>query len=411
MAQRNFVDVDTFQRDTSLPDAAGKCGVHVDVSGNGQNQRIDCPFGCEGDHRAKREIAVDAENAAKQWKCHAYGCEMRGNLLCLMYGWLNGKRWSGDKLRGAEFNQVKEVIAGKAAEVRTAVGAAVPQVIVTAPEAATTAPAPIPKESPINPPLRLSDNEGSRGLMEPPIWEKLVRDVARMSPEASAYVRRHPSLSPEGMAKFHIGVMPSDGGGDKRGWSLRNHVVYPFFSESGEVIAFVGRDPHYEEKVRAYEVTKPEERDADKRPIKHRFPKGFHRGEELYGQQHSRLREPGYREAIARYGIVVVEGFNDVLRLDSEGIPAVAICSNFITDEQIQKLGRWSAALGASITLMFDCDVEGERGAADAAWRLLKARVPVSAAWSRDMCGGKFKDRQPEGMTGQELKDVLAQLE
>ncbi len=74
-------------------------------SGSGTNQRIDCPFACEGDHASKREIAVDTDNAAKQWKCHAYGCECRGNLLNLMYGWLNGKRWTGDKLRGAEFNQ------------------------------------------------------------------------------------------------------------------------------------------------------------------------------------------------------------------------------------------------------------------------------------------------------------------
>jgi hypothetical protein len=196
MAQRNFVDVDTFQRDTSLPDAAAKCGVHVDVSGSGQNPRIDCPFGCEGDHTAKRDIAVDAENAAKQWRCHAYGCQMRGNLLCLMYGWLTGKRWSGDKLRGAEFNQVKDVIAGKAAEGRTDVEAAVPQVTVAAPEAATKAPAANSTEVLSNPALRLSESEGTRGLMRPPIWEKLVRDVARMSPDASAYVRRHPSLSP-----------------------------------------------------------------------------------------------------------------------------------------------------------------------------------------------------------------------
>ena len=104
-------------------------------------------------------------------------------------------------------------------------------------------------------------------MREPPIWEKLVRDVARMSPEASAYVRRHrQSLSPEAMEKWRVGVMPSDGGGDKRGWSLRNQVVYPFLSEDGEVIAFVGRDPQFEEKLREYEAMKPEERDPEKRP-------------------------------------------------------------------------------------------------------------------------------------------------
>jgi len=47
-----------------------------------------------------------------------------------------------------------------------------------------------------------------------------------------------------------------------------------------------------------------------------------------------RLKEPGYRESIARHGIIVVEGFNDVISLDNLGIPAVAIMSNRITERQ-----------------------------------------------------------------------------
>jgi len=131
--------------------------------------------------------------------------------------------------------------------------------------------------------LPLVEDERSRSLMDPPIWEKFVTDVAAMSPEASAYVRRHPSLSSEAMAKWHVGILPTDGGGDKRGWSLRNHVIYPLKSEENEVLAFVGRDPNYETKVRAFEAKPPEQRDASKRPNKYRFPKGFHRGIELFG--------------------------------------------------------------------------------------------------------------------------------
>mgnify|MGYP000671082312 CR=1 FL=1 len=44
----------------------------------------------------------------------------------------------------------------------------------------------------------------------------------------------------------------------------------------------------------------PEQRIATRAPMKHRFPKGFHRGLELFGQHGSRLKEPGYREQIAR---------------------------------------------------------------------------------------------------------------
>ena len=87
----NWINVDEWMSDQSLQSAADACGHgSLDTSGSGSNLRIDCPFACEGDHASKREITVDSENPAKVWKCHAYGCECRGNLLNLMYGWLNG---------------------------------------------------------------------------------------------------------------------------------------------------------------------------------------------------------------------------------------------------------------------------------------------------------------------------------
>ena len=77
--------------------------------------------------------------------------------------------------------------------------------------------------------------------MEPTIWEKFVVDVAEMPPAASSYVRRHPCLSSEAMRKWRAGVLPADGGGDKRGFSLRSQMVYAFKAESGEVLGFVFR--------------------------------------------------------------------------------------------------------------------------------------------------------------------------
>jgi len=71
------------------------------------------------------------------------------------------------------------------------------------------------------------------------------------------------------------------------------------------VISLVGRDPKYEQKLQAFEATPSAERGPKKRPIKHKFPKGFHRGIELFGQQRGRLEEPGYRKAISRYGLIV----------------------------------------------------------------------------------------------------------
>jgi len=183
MSKRGFVNVDAFQRETTLQEAAAQCGVSLEVTGNGRNVRIDCPFGCDGDNAGKREIAVDTENAAKQWMCHAYSCECRGNLLNLMWGFLKGRKWSGDKLRGSEFNEVKRVIAGN--------GPPRPR------EASAQGKEPA-KEKPAeekekrNVPLRQAEHAGSRGLMNPPIWEKFEREIRGMSRAASAYVRRHP---------------------------------------------------------------------------------------------------------------------------------------------------------------------------------------------------------------------------
>ncbi len=166
------------------------------------------------------------------------------------------------------------------------------------------------------------------------------------------------------MRKWHVGILPADGGGDKRGWSLRTQVIYPFKSEENEVIAFAARDPQFEEKLQTFEATPAEQRDASKRPSKCRFPKGFHRGLELFGQDRERLEENGYREAIHRNGLIIVEGFNDVIGLDALQVPAMGICSNHVSEEQLTKIIRLANELSeGKVRLMFDCDAEGDDGA------------------------------------------------
>src|SRR6266404_2639586 len=111
MNQAKYVNVDELQAQTSLPEAAAKCGVSLEVHGVGRQARLDCPFGCAGDHAGKRELSVDTGNPQKVFACHAYSCQMRGNLLALMHGWLTGTRPTGDKLKGDEFNRVRSVLA------------------------------------------------------------------------------------------------------------------------------------------------------------------------------------------------------------------------------------------------------------------------------------------------------------
>ena len=143
-------------------------------------------------------------------------------------------------------------------------------------------------------------------------------------------------------------------------------------------------------------------------PAKHKFPKSFARGIELYGQQADRLNEPGYREHIARYGLIICEGFNDVINLDTHGIPALGICSNHITTELVTKVANWSKQLAVGkVVLLLDCEDTGDAGARDAAWQFLERGLDVRLGWSQAMHGNAFRGRQPESLTEEELQEVI----
>jgi 5S rRNA maturation endonuclease (ribonuclease M5) len=254
--------------------------------------------------------------------------------------------------------------------------------------------------------LAQSEKEKARELVT--LDEKFLMDVAHIPPAAASYVRKHTCLSPAIMKKWRVGVLPQDGGADKRGWSLRGQLLYPIQSESGAVLAWAARDPQFETKEQAFLALPPEQRAKEKKPAKHRFPVDFHRGLELFGQHPSRLKEPGFREEIVRNGIIVVGGFNDVLGLDALGVPAVAIMSNRITEEQVGKIERRSKIFsGGKVSLLFDADAAGDTGAKEALWLLAQRDLDVRLGWSRAMHGGRFVERQPENLTKEEWEQVV----
>jgi 5S rRNA maturation endonuclease (ribonuclease M5) len=393
--QSRYISVDDLQAQTTLPEAAAKCGVSVDIHGTGRQVRLDCAFQCAGDHAGKREISVDTGNPQKVFACHAYGCQVRGNLLSLMHGWLTGRLPTGGRLKGDEFKHVREVLAGG-----------------TKDASAETSVKPDRKGSEKDPklsrniPLAQNDNEKARELVT--LDEKFLRDVATMPPSAASYVRRHPCLTIAMMEKWRVGVLPADGGRDKRGWSLRGQLLYPVLGEDGKLLAWVARDPQFEIKDEAFAALPPAERAKEKKPMKHRFPVDFHRGLELFGQHADRLKEHGYRESIASCGLIVVEGFNDVLGLDALGVPAVAIMSNKITEQQVTKIDRWAKSLSAGrVSLLFDANGPGDEGAKEAHWLLAQRGLDVRLGWSQTMHGGAFAGREPENLTPDEWLNVL----
>ena len=105
-----------------------------------------------------------------------------------------------------------------------------------------------------------------------------------------------------------------------------------------------------------------------------------------------------------------MEGPNDVIALDGLGIPAVGLCSNSVTEEQVEKLVRWANELaGGVIMLMLDCDAEGENGAKQSLWKLAQ-RTCVRLAWSMESHGGRFRDRQPESLATEEMRVLVTTL-
>ena len=89
------------------------------------------------------------------------------------------------------------------------------------------------------------------------------------------------------------------------------------------------------------------------------------------------------------------------------GAPAFAICSNHITSEQTPRIASKATEIGVPVGVMFDNDVEGERGAKQAAYELAQ-HCPVRVVWSSKLFGGTFRDRQPESLISEEWEEIHA---
>jgi hypothetical protein len=379
-----YINVDELMPQVGLEQIAVYYGVPMgDVHHVGAEIRTRCFLNCGYDGQTgDRALAIKAEDPVKRWRCHQYGCGKGGNLVSLCDLLRPGTSAEG-RPRGQRF---KDIAADLQAMVDGVTRSDVPKEP-SEPSSDSSAP-PQP-----NIPLARSDNERVRKLVN--LDEKFVTDPAEMSPPAAAYFRRRPFLSSEVCKKWRTGYLPSNAGADRSGGTMRGRIVYPMQSASGQVLTWFGRDPGYESKHQKWLAAGGEGRE----PGKFHFVKGFQRGLELFGQQASRLREPGFLEQMNECGIVVVEGPNDVIALDTLGVPSVGLCSNTITPPQADKLVQWANQYAnGTITLMFDCDAEGENGARQSLF-LLAQHCRVRLGWSTAMCGGRFRNRQPESLT------------
>ncbi len=389
-----FVNVDELMPQISVEQAAAFYGVALpELHRVGDEMRCRCFLLCGRDHETgDRALAIKADHPAKQWKCHSYGCDKGGNLISLCDLMKPGENMGG-RPRGERFKAIAE-------DLKAMVGG------VAATERPSQAPQPkLEDETPekVNVPLAESENERARALVD--LDAKFVVDPAEMPPAAASYFRHRPFLTPEVCRKWRMGYLPRDTGGDKRGGTMRGKIVYPIHNDQGEILTWFGRDPEFESKHQKWLAGGKQ----GKEPDKVRFVKGFHRSLELFGQEAFAEEVPP--EKLSCGGIVLVEGPNDVIRLSELGQLSLGLCSNTISRHQAAKVAGLAEKFGGGwVTLMLDCDVEGEKGAKQALWELAECGARVQLVWSRSMHGGAYRDRQPESLSPEEWEAIRATL-
>jgi 5S rRNA maturation endonuclease (ribonuclease M5) len=382
-------DVDDLIANTTLSDVLKRYGQPLAERSTGEH-RMACPFNESCADSDYGQLTVNQDNPSRLIFCHS--CRIRGNLLTLLHGLEYHRPPAGDRLRGDEFKAAVATLRLISMKGESVVNPEPSPVVSVQTESASDSP------SPENIPLRRHPKEAARKIED--LYNDLVSDPAEISPNAAGYFRERPWLTPEVCREWGVGYLPRNGRSLFRGW-----IVYTQRNQRGDVVSYSGRDPNYSEKLLKWI------RDGSpdgKKPNKHRYVSGYQRGLELYGQQSVRLQQERIRASLKAIGLIVVEGANDVIRLDDLNAAAVGLCSNRATDEQIAKIIRFAReAANSRVVLLPDCDREGEEGFRDLLWQLNEASLDVRLGWSSTMFDGEFAGRQPEQITAEEWSEKL----
>lgn len=121
---------------------------------------------------------------------------------------------------------------------------------------------------------------------------------------------------------------------------FRNRIIFPIFSEKGDVIAFGGRTLSQDDKEAKY-INSPE-------------TAIYHKSNSIYGLYQSKAEIIKHKKAI------IVEGYIDTIACHQLAEPfAVAPLGTALTDQQVKRLKR----LTQNIILMFDNDKAGKNAA------------------------------------------------
>ncbi len=392
---RQHINVDELQQRLTVTQIATYYGHPLpDRFHEGGEQRMRCPCkDCQG-NEDDRSIAINTSDPFNRWKCFRgnYGCGAKGNAVTLAYCMKHGQMPPSGKPTGREFYEIAE-------DLQAIDGGAIRSTAVSvAAEKQRERTADVLKHAP-NVPLGQSENEGARRLVQ--LDQQFTQDVAQMNSAASAYARRRPFLlSDEVATECRTGYMP---GNSKS--TLRGQWVYGVMDGSGEALAWIGRNVKFEEERKSYEANGR----SGKEPAKYRFPKQalFRRGLELYGQEF--VTHDKFQDSLGQHGIILVEGFNDRIRLHELGVLSLGIMSNQITDEQVAKIAALARAKADNrVGIMYDLDTQGEEGAKESLWKLHQARVHAYLVWTRRQLGETIAHAEPERLSADEWQRIIA---
>lgn len=190
------------------------------------------------------------------------------------------------------------------------------------------------------------------------------RELAAALEEASLVRKYLPSM---GGASYHLNLQSSN---DVQyvDFFTGDRIVFPIKDESQKLIGLAGR---------ALEDQAP----------KYLFSRNFPKAKALFRieQAISTIRA-SVKRGVKEVKLYVCEGFLDALRLESFGLPAIAVMGVGLSKEQIQIIKRLSDSLpskSASLTICicFDRDEAGLRGASEAALKFLGANLDVLFVW------------------------------
>jgi DNA primase len=175
---------------------------------------------------------------------------------------------------------------------------------------------------------------------------------------------------------------------------MKSRVVFPIRDRSGQVLAYAGRA------VRE---------DQEKAGGKYRFPNGFRKHLELFNIDRI-AGDAETKKAVRDFGIILVEGFSDVLKLCQHGfLNCVALMGTNFFEAQKEMLTDPALNPTRRVTLFLDNDEAGRAGQEAAAKALTHEAFARCVDYGRVNRGDAAqKPSEPEHFTKDELRLLLS---